>query len=136
MTARLLINTLMSFVKIHFRTARHLQISDGRPATIQMVNRSRVDIVAAILKAAQNGAMKTRLMYDSRISFLQLDEYLKFLLEREMIQHVPNEKLYRITDSGRSFLDSYYDMWEVLHRTRRKKAGEIGAGPATLILGI
>lgn len=104
-----------------------------------MVNRSRVDIVAAILKAAQEGAMKTRLMYDSRVSFLQLDEYLKFLLEREMIQRVPDGNLYRITDSGKSFLDSYYDMWEILHRTRKQKAKEeeeANARSATPVLGV
>ncbi len=86
-----------------------------------MVNRSRVDIVAAILKAAQNEALKTQVMYSARISFRQLDEYLKFLLEHDMIQQLPDQGRYKITDAGRLFIDSYDTMLGILHKTKERR---------------
>lgn len=86
-----------------------------------MVNRSRVDIVAAILKAAQNEALKTQVMYSARISFRQLDEYLKFLLEHEMIRQLPDQGRYKITDAGKLFIDSYDTMLGILHQTKEKR---------------
>lgn len=86
-----------------------------------MKNRSRVDIVAAILEAAEHGKMKTRIMYDARVSFLQLNEYLLFLMEREMVEHLPEENLYRSTEAGKLFLESYHEIWHILHQSKRKK---------------
>ena len=74
-----------------------------------MKYRSRVDIIAAILKAAETGAAKTRLSRVARISFDQLlqDSYLPLLLSKGLLEHSKKDRVYRITDLGRMFLVKY-----------------------------
>jgi predicted transcriptional regulator len=85
---------------------------------MRMVNRGRVDIAAAILKAARNRAVKTQLMYGAQVSFKQLDDYLKFLIECEMIRYFSDKNQYETTETGVAFINSYDTMWDVLHRIR------------------
>jgi predicted transcriptional regulator len=86
-----------------------------------MKNRSNFDITAAILKAAQNGQRKTRIMYESRTSMEQLNGYLEMLIETEMIEHRPKERLYCTTKKGMLFLNSYEQIWHILLRKRNKE---------------
>ncbi|AIF82251.1 putative transcriptional regulator [Candidatus Nitrososphaera evergladensis SR1] len=86
--------------------------------------RSNVDIAAAILKAAQNGQLKTRIKYESRTSMEQLNGYLEMLIETEMIEHRPKERLYCTTKKGMLFLNSYEQIWHILLRARDKKGHE------------
>lgn len=82
-----------------------------------MKNRSRTDIAAAILEAAQEGgAIKTHLMYSAVISYTQVKEYLDILIgggllesSRDGIRHT-----YAITDKGKSFLKMYREIDAIL----------------------
>jgi predicted transcriptional regulator len=51
-----------------------------------MKYRSRSDIVALILEAANGGATKTKIMYKSYLSFAQLRDYLAMLTEKGLIE--------------------------------------------------
>jgi predicted transcriptional regulator len=77
----------------------------------QIGNRTRLEILATILKVASNGALKTHIMYRANLSHRQLQKYLAFLEETGMLaEHVDEEagsRTYRVTEKGVGFLREY-----------------------------
>jgi len=77
----------------------------------QIGNRTRLEIVASILKVASNGALKTHIMYKANLSHRQLERYLGFLEERGLLAQGVDEdmgsRIYRITERGFDFLREY-----------------------------
>lgn len=65
-----------------------------------MKYRSRSDIIGSILRSATQGSTKTRIMYSSYLSYAQVQEYLKFLIERGLLRHEPETSLYWLTEKG------------------------------------
>ena len=65
--------------------------------------------VADILDSARGGARKTHLMYHCNMSFVQLKKYLKWLIKTRLVfvENNGSWRLFRISDKGRSFLESY-----------------------------
>ena len=51
--------------------------------------RSEIEIIRDILVLSQAGAKKTEIMYQVNLSFFQLNNYLKYLLENELLQKNP-----------------------------------------------
>jgi predicted transcriptional regulator len=72
-----------------------------------MKYRGRMDIAAAILRIAEGGSKKTRIMYLASISYPQLKEYLAVLTDRGLLEYVKEERIYSTTDRGRRFLKMY-----------------------------
>ena len=86
--------------------------------------RSRLDITAEILKIAQvgNGVNKTKIMYSAFLSFPQLKEYLAFMLENQLLEHVTeNKNIYRTTEKGKRFLNSCREMTSMLFPSSTKE---------------
>ncbi|NOJ29765.1 MAG: hypothetical protein DA328_06315 [Nitrososphaeraceae archaeon] len=79
-----------------------------------MKYRSRTDIVALILEAAQDGASKTKIMYKAFLSYTQLKEYINILLENSLIEYYPEEEIFRINEKGRRFLELYAQISELI----------------------
>ena len=82
-----------------------------------LLHRSRIDIIANILLAANEGAKKTHIMYKCNLSFKQLHAYLKFLVEIGLLKSISektgtdeNIVLYETTKKGRAFLRTYEDL--------------------------
>lgn len=73
-----------------------------------MVRRSRLEIIAEILKTSVEGSNKTNLVYSTNINFKLLDENLDLLVERGFIKTL-GKRLYT-TDSGLEFLKIYDKM--------------------------
>ena len=73
-----------------------------------MVRRSRLEIIAEILKAAVAGSNKTNLVYSTNINFKVLDENLNLLIERKFIE-ILGKRMYT-TDLGLEFLRIYEKM--------------------------
>ena len=77
----------------------------------QIGNRTRVDILATILKVASNGALKTHIMYKANLSHRQLEKYLAFLEEKGLVMRHTDEyastRVYRVTEKGFDFLREY-----------------------------
>ena len=69
-----------------------------------------MDIAAAILEIAQDGAIKTRIMYNAFLSFPQLKEYLDLLLKGGLLEHDESDRTYHTTDKGRRFLKMYREV--------------------------
>jgi predicted transcriptional regulator len=72
--------------------------------------RSRFDIVGVMLQAAVRGATKTRLMYEAFLSHSQVEEYLSFLLGKNLISLAADKKHYLPTEKGLRFLSMYAEI--------------------------
>ena len=81
----------------------------------KMKNRSRYEVIAAILKSACKEETRTKIMYKAMLSNDQCKIYLDSLLQSCLIQEVDsgNKLVYRITQKGNRFL-SYYDQMKEL----------------------
>ncbi len=69
-----------------------------------MKYRSRTDITAQILEAANGGVTKTKIMYKAFLSYAQLKEYLAVLIENGLLEYIEGEQIYRTTEKGNRFL--------------------------------
>ena len=80
-----------------------------------MKNRSRYEVIAAILKSAGNEETRTKIMYKAMLSNDQCKSYLDSLIERGLVHRVNNgdETLYKMSAKGARFL-TYYDEMKVL----------------------
>lgn len=79
-----------------------------------MKYRSRTEIVASILEAANGGTTKTKIMYKAFLSYSQLKEYLSVLVENGLLEYSEAELRYRTSDKGKRFLDTYLQMGEMV----------------------
>jgi predicted transcriptional regulator len=80
-----------------------------------MKNRSRYEVIAAILKSASKEETRTKIMYKAMLSNDQCKMYLDSLLHTGLIQEVSSggKMVYRVTHKGNKFL-SYYDQMKDL----------------------
>ncbi len=68
-------------------------------------NRDRIDIVAAVLKAARDGSNKTKIMFSANLSYQLLEKYLQNVVRLGFV--AANGTDYRLTDVGELFLLRY-----------------------------
>jgi predicted transcriptional regulator len=79
--------------------------------------RSNIEIIADMLKVGENGAGKTRIMYNANLSYSQIQKYLGFLVSHGFIGkiEVGNPSVtYKVTDSGLKLLNSINSIIEIL----------------------
>jgi predicted transcriptional regulator len=79
--------------------------------------RSRTEIVAMILEAANGGATKTKIMYKAFLSYAQLREYLSVLIENNLLEYLEGTQTYKTTEKGLNFLKKYDEIQELLPTT-------------------
>jgi predicted transcriptional regulator len=96
-----------SFIQIKWNVRIKLNIT--------MKNRSRYEVIAAILRSATKEETRTKIMYKAMLSNDQCKIYLDSLLHSGLIQEVNsiNKMAYKITPKGNIFL-SYYDQMKEL----------------------
>jgi len=82
--------------------------------------RGRLSIIANILNVAKRGVLKTKIMYGASMSFTQLNEYLSFLLDANLLKIVenPNKSLYKTTKKGLQYLQSYMEIGELMKKEK------------------
>ena len=85
-----------------------------------MGNRSRTEIVAMILDAANGGTTKTKIMYIAFLSFGQLKEYLSILIENNLIEYLDGTHKFKTTEKGLNLLKIHNEMAELLQQTTFK----------------
>jgi predicted transcriptional regulator len=83
--------------------------------------RSRTEIVAMILDAANGGTTKTKIMYNACLSYNQLKEYLTMLIENELIEYFGGNKIFRTTENGLNLLKIHNEMTDLLHISAEKE---------------
>ena len=78
--------------------------------------RDRLHIIAEILCITKDGSLKTQIMYKANLSFAQLNEYLNFLTQIEIVsvKKENNKIFYKITDKGQHYLEKYREISEIL----------------------
>lgn len=76
-----------------------------------MKNRSRPDIMATILEAANGGITKTKLLTRANLTSFQLRQYLHILVARKLLIELSDEDekhvAYRTTEKGMRYLSIY-----------------------------
>ncbi len=71
-----------------------------------------------MLRSALNGgATKTRLMYGAYLSYAQLNEYVKALTERDLLNFNPDTRVFSVTPKGLEVLRAH-DELERLMKTK------------------
>ena len=79
--------------------------------------RSNIEIIADMLKVGENGAGKTEIMYSANMSYAQIQKYLAFLMDQDLINKVqvgnPSIK-YHVTDKGNKLLGHIDNIMEML----------------------
>ena len=71
-------------------------------------NRHSLDIIRDMLSAASVRVRKTRIMYQSNLSFVQVEKYLHNLLENGLLDR-DETSCYLVTEKGLDFLRLYDD---------------------------
>ena len=83
-----------------------------------MGNRSRTEIVAMILDAANKGGeTKTKIMYFAFLSYNQLNEYLSLLIENSLLESLEGTNKFKTTEKGLYFLKTHNEIGELLPQT-------------------
>ena len=86
-----------------------------------MKYRSRTEIVAMILDAANGGATKTRIMYKAFLSYAQLREYLSVLIENNLLEYLEGSQNYKTTEKGLNFLKMHNEIGELLQTSIKEQ---------------
>ncbi|HLN34197.1 MAG TPA: winged helix-turn-helix domain-containing protein [Nitrososphaeraceae archaeon] len=81
-----------------------------------MKNRSRYEVIAAILSSCIKMETRTKIMYKAMLSNDQCKLYIQFLLKCGLINEVLNgeKRYYTITESGNKFLVNFEKLKEML----------------------
>jgi predicted transcriptional regulator len=76
--------------------------------------RSRLEIIAEILVLCRRPHVKTRIMYETNLSYTMVQMYLKKLVALEFIKVCHSEKRYVTTMKGTVFLQKWLSLGELL----------------------
>jgi predicted transcriptional regulator len=95
-----------------------------------MKYRSRTEIIAMVLQAAMNGATKTRLMYSAYLSYAQVQEYIHFLMDRQLISFEEDSQEFKLTEQGLRFLRVYDEISDIVSLDNNKTSEKL---PANLL---
>jgi len=83
-----------------------------------MARRGRLDIIADILRTANRGSKKTRLVYETNTNFVLMKQYLELLGKRGLILEY-DTKVYT-TDAGNEYLLYYEELVKLLKNNVKK----------------
>lgn len=87
-----------------------------------MKYRSRSEIIAMILQAANKGATKTRIMYGAYLSYAQVQEYLGFLQQKGLLSYEEGTHLYKLTEKGLYFISAFDKINEIISVGNKESA--------------
>ena len=84
--------------------------------------RDKLGIIAEILDVARGGTLKTQIMYRANLSFVQLTEYLGYMLKTSLIikLDVNTKDVYVTTEKGLDFLQRHSELIRLLKDEDRK----------------
>ena len=86
-----------------------------------MKYRSRTEIVAMILSAANGGATKTKIMYNAYLSYNQVKEFLSILIENSLLEYIEGARTFKTTEKGLNFIKMYNEIGELLQNRINQK---------------
>ncbi|MEM0117500.1 MAG: winged helix-turn-helix domain-containing protein [Conexivisphaerales archaeon] len=66
--------------------------------------RSKEEVLGEIIRAALDGAIKTRIMYRAALNSRQLKRYLQVLMKQGLLEYNDKQKVFVSTEKGKLFL--------------------------------
>jgi predicted transcriptional regulator len=81
-----------------------------------MAYRSREEIFASILGTAGSGAgmTRSRIMFGSYLTYAQVVDYSKMLIERGLLEYDPINRTFKTTSSGFTFIQLHNEMNQMI----------------------
>ena len=72
--------------------------------------------MAEIIEIARGGTLKTQIMYKANLSFTQLNDYLSFMLNNNLITQTSHygKEVYSVTEKGHDFLQKHNELIRLL----------------------
>lgn len=69
-----------------------------------------------MLEIAKEGILKTQIMYKANLSFTQLNDYLKFALDNDLISqtNIEGKEVYVVTEKGLDFVQRHNELTKLL----------------------
>jgi predicted transcriptional regulator len=92
--------------------------------------RDKLGIIAEILEIAKDGTLKTQIMYKANLSFVQLTEYLEYMLKTRLLDKldVNRKDVYVATEKGLDVLQRHSELTALLNEENENaKNGRNGA---------
>jgi predicted transcriptional regulator len=91
--------------------------------------------MAEILQVALEGVLKTQVMYKANLSFAQLNEYLRLMLDLKLLELTENSQknIYKTTHKGIRYLESYRKIQELLKREEENNTPKNGNSAVFLV---
>jgi predicted transcriptional regulator len=87
-----------------------------------MKYRSRIDIMCQILAVTNGrGVTKTRIMYETFLSFIQTKEFLMTLTESDLLRYDGETQTFRATEKGLRLLHVYNELGEFIKGISQKQ---------------
>ena len=83
-----------------------------------MARRGRLDIIADILRTANRGSKKTKLVYETNTNFVLMKQYLELLEKRGLVIEY-DARVYP-TDAGNEYLRYYDELVQLLKNNVKK----------------
>jgi predicted transcriptional regulator len=70
-----------------------------RILSVKSARRDKLSIIAEMLEIAKENVLKTQIIYKANLSFTQLNDYLKFILDNDLISRTKTEgkEIYLVT---------------------------------------
>ena len=93
---------------------------------MDMKNRSKDGVIAAILRSAMREETRTKIMYKAMLSNDQCRNYIDSLLNFGLIveQNNGTKLVYKVTNKGSTFLDYYEQMMHLLPMSLNQNSEE------------
>lgn len=81
-------------------------------------NRGWLEIIYFILVVCKKGSLKTHIMYKCNLNSKQIDQYIQFLLDKQLLEREPeysNSKryTYKTAEAGRRYIIAYNQLAEI-----------------------
>jgi predicted transcriptional regulator len=89
----------------------------------QRKRRDKLGIIADIVEISKDGTLKTQIMYKANLSFTQLNDYLTFMLNHNLIalSIYDGREGYVATEQGLDFLQKHTELIRLLKPPGHKK---------------
>ncbi|MCW4045751.1 MAG: winged helix-turn-helix domain-containing protein [Candidatus Bathyarchaeota archaeon] len=100
--------------------------------------RDKLGIIAQILEIAKDGTLKTQVMYKANLSFVQLNEYLDYMLKTGLLEklEVNKKEVYVATEKGSEFLQKHAELAIMLdegHESAERPRNGVKTLPRSLL---
>jgi len=76
--------------------------------------RSSMHVIQEMLRAAQKGTRKTRMMYTCNLSLQQTNKYIDWLEKKGLIEENGEERIFKTTEKGKQLVRKFREMEELL----------------------